>query len=62
MTSVIQMVGLVFVVAFLLTVVVLIVIGLLKPKRSRPDDESTDYPHYPPLDGGGRGDAGGGSD
>ena len=60
MASVIELVGLVFIVAFLLTVVVLITIGLLKPKRSRPDDESTGYPLYPPLDGGG--DAGGGSD
>lgn len=55
MESVIQMVGLVFGVAFLLTVVVVIVIGLLKPKRSQPDDESADYPLYPPLDGGGGG-------
>ncbi|MGN9777697.1 hypothetical protein ACTMS0_18315 [Micromonospora sp. H33] len=52
--------GLLFIVAFLLTVAVLVAIGLLKPKRSRPDDGSTGYPLYPLLDGGG--DAGRGSD
>ncbi|GAA3767915.1 hypothetical protein GCM10022225_63010 [Plantactinospora mayteni] len=51
MASVIQTVGIVFGVAVLLTVVVVIVIGLLKPKRSQPDEESADYPLYPPLDG-----------
>ncbi|WP_161557963.1 hypothetical protein [Micromonospora sicca] len=56
MASAIQVVGLVFFVAFLLIVVVLIAISLLKPKRSRPDDEHTGYRLDPPLDGGGGSD------
>ncbi|OKI47327.1 hypothetical protein A6A27_10805 [Micromonospora sp. CB01531] len=60
--SVIQTVGLVFFVAVLLTVLVLMVITLLKPRASRSDDGSGIHPLHPPADGGAGGDAGGGAD